>query len=133
MQSAKVALSLTSTQRKSSRCSRNDFTGPPSSSSGGSGEKSAMKNDDGKQRNQMTFVSAGGVAAGFCAVVLAGGNFCGADGGEVSPEFWISSVTALVAFLNSLMPLPKPLASSGIFLAPNKINTTARIRTTSIP
>ena len=45
----------------------------------------------------------------------------------------ISSVTSRVAFLNSLIPWPKPLASSGNFLAPNRIRTTAKIRTISQP
>src|SRR6266496_6306811 len=45
----------------------------------------------------------------------------------------ISLVTSLVAFLNSLMPWPRPLASSGSFLAPKRIRTTARIKTISQP
>src|ERR1700743_3108591 len=123
MASARDALILTSTQRKSSRCSRKDFTGPPSSSSsGGSGENSAMQNGGEKNGDQMTFVCGGVDGAAVCAVVFAGGSLVtGADGGGVVSELWISSVTSFVAFLNSLMPLPKPLASSGIFFAPNKI------------
>ncbi len=38
-----------------------------------------------------------------------------------------------VAFLNSLMPWPRPLASSGNFLAPNRIKTIARIKMISPP
>src|SRR5947209_6942453 len=38
-----------------------------------------------------------------------------------------------VAFLNSLMPWPRPLASSGNFFAPNRIKTTARIKMISPP
>lgn len=38
-----------------------------------------------------------------------------------------------VAFLNSLMPWPRPLASSGNFFAPNKIKTIARIKMISPP
>src|ERR1700677_2014534 len=44
-----------------------------------------------------------------------------------------SSEALLVAFLNSLMPVPKPLASSGSFLAPKRISTRARIKMISVP
>src|SRR5277367_5215409 len=45
---------LTSTQRKSSRCSRKDFTGPPPSS-GGSEENSAMENCGWKNQRSNDF------------------------------------------------------------------------------
>src|SRR5437763_16170579 len=64
----------------------------------------------------------------------AGGSRLGGGGGGVSSmALDISSVTSRVAFLNSLMPEPRPLANSGSFLAPNKMSTAARIRTTSQP
>lgn len=37
------------------------------------------------------------------------------------------STLSLVAFLNSLIPLPSPFISSGIFLAPNNNSTTITI------
>src|ERR1039458_6414045 len=63
---------------------------------------------------------------------LAAGKDRGVGGGSSMAEC-ISSVTSRVAFLNSLMPVPSPLANSGSFLAPNKINTKARIRMISPP
>src|SRR5882724_2689546 len=45
----------------------------------------------------------------------------------------IPSEALWVAFLNSLMPWPRPLASSGSLLAPNKIKTIARIKMISPP
>ena len=59
--------------------------------------------------------------AGGC-VPLAGNDLGG--GGVSSIAVEISSVTSRVAFLNSLMPEPRPLANSGSFLAPNRIRTT---------
>src|SRR5207245_2731162 len=65
----------------------------------------------------------------FSAVKRLGGG----GGGVSSIELVISSVTSRVAFLNSLMPDPRPLASSGSFFAPNKMSTTAKISTISQP
>src|SRR6266700_152977 len=45
----------------------------------------------------------------------------------------IPSEALWVAFLNSLLPWPRPLASSGSLLAPNKIKTIARIKMISAP
>jgi len=71
-------------------------------------------------------------SGGDGGVVLAGRRVGG--GGEVSSiALEISSVTSRVAFLNSRMPVPSPLASSGSLLAPNNMSTTARIRTISQP
>src|SRR5688500_8355889 len=56
-----------------------------------------------------------------------------AGAGGSSTARWISSVTSLEAFLNSLMPLPRPRANSGNFFAPNSNSTTARIRIISPP
>src|ERR1039457_3088528 len=116
---------LMSIQRKSSRCSRKDFTGPPSGeSSGRSGLCAAMPGNSGRQAlggrvDGETGTSAREGAGGAGGVVLA----------VVSADaFWISSVTSRVAFLNSLMPVPSPFANSGIFLAPNK----SRIAITTI-
>ncbi len=66
-------------------------------------------------------------------VPLAGKRLGCAGGGVSSMAVEISSVTSRVAFLNSLMPVPKPLASYGSFLAPNRIRTTANIRMISQP
>src|ERR1035437_36476 len=61
---------------------------------------------------------------------LLGGSFCGA---LLSAALLTSSVTSREAFLNSLMPWPKPLANSGIRLAPNKTRTAPTIINISQP
>src|SRR6266542_2679051 len=67
------------------------------------------------------------------ALELAGGAFGGGGGGGSSTALSISSVTSRDAFLNSLMPLPSPLANSGIRLAPNKTRITTSTKTSSPP
>ena len=52
-------------------------------------------------------------------------------GGGSSMARSISSCTSREAFLNSVIPLPKPRASSGSFFAPKSSNTTARMATIS--
>src|SRR5207247_2190468 len=67
------------------------------------------------------------------ALVLAGGDFGGGAGGGSSTARSISSVTSRDAFLNSVIPLPSPLANSGIRLAPNRTRITTSTRTSSPP
>src|SRR6266550_650555 len=86
------------------------------------------------RRNQTLGVVEGWETVGSGWDCPSGGSFFWVGGGDVSSiALWISSLTSRVAFLNSLMPVPRPLASSGSFFAPNKIKTTARIRTISQP
>src|ERR1035437_9541185 len=61
---------------------------------------------------------------------LLGGSFGCA---LLSAALLTSSVTSREAFLNSLMPWPKPLANSGIRLAPNKTRTAPTIINISQP
>src|SRR6266545_991155 len=74
-------------------------------------------------------------AAEGCAVEsaleLAGGVFGGGGGSSTARS--ISSVTSREAFLNSVSPLPIPLANSGIRLAPNKTRITTSTNTSSPP
>src|SRR3974390_662293 len=68
------------------------------------------------------------VASTSVVWVEPGGGLMRLGGGGVSSIAWeTSSVTSRVAFLNSLMPWPKPLANSGSFLAPKSIRMTARM------
>ena len=45
-----------------------------------------------------------------------GGRGAGLDGGSSSIACWISSCTSREAFLNSLIPLPRPPINSGTFM-----------------
>src|SRR5437016_5680859 len=83
-------------------------------------------------RNQTFGVGSVGAATGVVAAVFGGGVLRGGAGSS-SIERCNSLVTSLDAFLNSLIPCPKPLASSGSFLAPKRIKTTARMRKISQP
>src|SRR5262249_48885061 len=81
------------------------------------------------------FVPGEGWETDCCGWVSAGGGrrLGAGGGGGSSLAAFRSAVTSRVAFLNSLMPWPNPLASSGSFLAPNNMSTTARISTISQP
>src|ERR1022692_3595975 len=81
-------------------------------------------------RDYMTLVSGGGGLDCAWAAVLAGGVL-----GVVvcADSFSIESVTSREAFLNSLMPLPRPFANSGIFFAPNNTSTATRTMINSVP
>ena len=54
-------------------------------------------------------------------------------GGSGLMALWNSFVIPDEAFLNSLIPWPRPLANSGILLAPNKTKTAAKTITSSPP
>ena len=48
---------------------------------------------------------------------------------SLSVTLLLSSESSLLASLNSLMPLPRPLINSGIFFPPNKSKTITTINT----
>src|SRR5882672_6072778 len=82
----------------------------------------------GLQGRRPVMVSFEGAAGGATADKRMGTN------GEVSSSASrIPSEALWVAFLNSLIPWPRLLASSGSFLAPKRISTIARIRMISPP
>src|SRR5580658_2244523 len=63
------------------------------------------------------------------------GNGLDGAGGDSSwlMALWSSLVIPDEAFLNSLIPWPRPLANSGILFAPNKTKTATRTITSSPP
>jgi hypothetical protein len=63
-----------------------------------------------------------------------GDGLDGADGDNSwLMALWSSLVIPDEAFLNSLIPWPRPLANSGILLAPNKTKAATRTITSSPP